>query len=246
MADPLIAVHGVRYKTYLKAVLIESLQTIFAAHPDPLLSDAHVDVDFSFKEAHYPSVIIRFYERDIHNAGVGHVEWFETDISGQFHRYKHYLYAGDIEFAVYALSSYDRDLVSDTLVDILAMGELSTWSNELLRRLYYTDSTEDPITVDHMVTLNTDQIQGFGETQALAPWGPEDVMVYQTAYRVAVRGEIYSRQPVTQYGLVTDVQTFPYDPTDGEAVPDPDWRGPDKVQGTSDDQPDPAPWVAAQ
>jgi hypothetical protein len=243
MSEPLIPITTIYYKTYLKQAIVEALQAVFAQHPDNLLRKTKVGIDFSLEEASFPAVIVRFYERDIHNAGVGHIEWFEIeDNPGQFHAFKHYLYSGDIEFAVYALSSYDRDLIADTLVEVLAMGDLSSWTNDLMDRIYHTSAQVDPKTVDHAINLNTDQIQGFGETQMLAPWGPEDTLLYQTAYRIAIRGEIYSRVPNVQYSRVTEIEMFPYMPVAGEEEPNPEWRGPDGVHGTSDDQYDPAPW----
>jgi hypothetical protein len=241
-----IPTYTIRYKTYVKEALVEALREVFADHPDEILRTTNVNIDFPLTEADYPAIIIRFYERDIHNAGVGHHEFFEDESNpGRWIRYKHYLYSGDIEFAIYALSSVDRDLLSDSIVETLAMGDLSVYTNKFLTRIYAPDSTAEPASVDHAINLNTDQIQGFGETQMLAPWQPEDVMVYQTSYRIGIHGEIYSLTPETDgadYGLVERVDSFPYNPDAGEEVPDPPYAGPDGEYGTGDDVPDDGEW----
>lgn len=241
-----IPIHTIKYKTYVKEALVEALREVFADHPDEILRTTNVNIDFPLTEAEYPAIIIRFYERDIHNAGVGHYEFFEDENNpGRWIRYKHYLYNGDIEFAIYGLSSLDRDLLADSIVQTLAMGDLSDYTNKFLTRIYSPDATAEPTSVDHAINLNTDQIQGFGETQMLAPWQPEDVMVYQTSYRVGIHGEIYSLTPETDaanYGLIERVDQFPYNPDAGEVVPDPPYAGPDGEYGTVDDVPDDGEW----
>jgi hypothetical protein len=238
--------HNIRYKTYVKEALVEALRAVFAAHPDTILRKTKVNIDFPLTRAGYPSVIIRFYERDIRNAGVGHEEFFEhpTEV-GRWIRYKHYLYTGDIEFAIYALSSLDRDLIADTIVETLAMGDLSAYTNNFLNRIYRPDAVAEPTSIDHAINLNTDQIQGFGETQVPVPWASEDELIYQTSYRIAIHGEIYSLTPSgedTTYGLIERVDQFPYNPDAGEDVPDPPWAGPDGEYGTGDDEPDDGEW----
>ena len=249
MADPLIPIQTIKYKQYVKETLVEALRAVFASHPDQILANTKVDIDFPMTEAQYPAVIVRFFERTIQNAGVAHTEFLPEldpntgDPTGAYIKFKHYLYNGDIEFAIYALSSYDRDLVADSLVQTLTMGDLEAYTDQFLNRVYEANPVSDPGSLDHFINLNTDKIMGFGETQQMAPWGPEDVMVYQTSYRVGISGEFYSRTPPnTVHGVVDRVEAYPYMPVDGEGVPNPNWSGPDGIQGTGDDQPDPAPW----
>lgn len=243
MTEALIPVETIRYKTYLKEALVEGLKPVFANHADPLFQETKVTIETPFDEARFPSIVVRFYERQIKNAGVGHFEFFpDPDAMGRYIKYKHLFYSGDVEFAIYALSSIERDLLSDSLVQILAMGDIEAYTNAFLQRIY---NSNDPAALDHMVNINTDVISGFGETQVPAPWQPEDVLVYQTAYRIGVFGEVYSRTPetdITNYGIIEKVDVFPYMPVDGEPVPDPNWPGPDTIYGTVDDLPDPAEW----
>jgi hypothetical protein len=244
MPEPLIPVQTIRYKTYVKETLVEALRAVFASHPDTILAKTKVGIDFPNTEAAFPAVVIRFYERSIYNAGVAHRELLEDpNVPGRYQKYKHYLYKGDIEFAVYGLSSYDRDIIGDSVVQTIAMGDLENYTSQFYDRIYNANPLTEPYSIEHYININSDKIQGFGETQQIAPWQPEDVMVYQTSYRVEIFGEFYSRIPPTvNYGMIERVETYPYMPAAGEDVPDPDWSGPDDTQGTNDDQPDPAPW----
>lgn len=254
MAEPLQLVETVRYKTYLKEALVEALRPVFASHADSLFRDTKVTIETPFSEARFPAIVIRFYERQIKAAGIAHSEYFvDPNASGvtpetsRYIRYKHNFYSGDIEFAIYALSSYERDLLSDSVVQIITMGDIEAYTNQFLTRIYNPNLTQVPYAQEHMVNINTDVISGFGETQAPAPWQPEDVLVYQTAYRVSMSGEFYSRNPdETNYGIVTGVDVFPYMTADNEVEPSPPWAGPDQQYGTSDDQPDPALWIGEE
>jgi hypothetical protein len=433
MPEPRLPIHTLRYKTYLKEVFVEALKSIFAAHPDSLLAQTKIGVDFSIEEADYPAVVVRWYERSIDNAGVAHEEWLEvfdtivrtqtftdpmgvdnsvaydvrsgaypvngafqntsvvlrptgvaladrveafariawngepvtvehmikaddyagtgfvgrvalnvdsgkmdleiyfreglnndtlrrsakvnvpvreagepldlwvamnavddhltlgvwnvnpttgapplqligfkmssdelvattsqdqvwlrlasqqpgnttiidsytvnnltTSFAHTFRRFKHLIYTGDLEFAIYATSSYDRDLIADSLIEILQMADLEAWTNQLLTRIYYPDPLVKPTSLFHFVNLNTDRVSGFGETQSPVPWEAEDQLLYNTSYRIGVLGELYSRVPPNPvYGMVEAVDLYPYQGDIGEPKPNPHPE-------------DPTPWV---
>ncbi len=247
MPEPVIPVQTIKYKQYVKEALVEALRSVFATHPDQILRDTTIGIDFPLTEVDYPSIVVRFYERQIKNMGIGHYELGpHASAAGRFIKYRHYTYNGDIEFAIYALSSYDRDLISDSLVQLMAMGDTEDYTSVFLDRIYNSDPSVEPTSLDHFINLNTDQISGFGETQIPAPWSPEDVLVYQTAYRIGIMGEFYSRTPaIVDYGLVDGVDTFPYMGDAGEVAPEPPNPGPDKLYGTADDIPSAEPWTRA-
>lgn len=299
------------YKTFVKNTLVSALQDVFVNHPDEDLRKARVSVEYPRTQVDYPTVIIRFFERDIFNAGVGHIEHVKIDgetpgssevqvellnsssaaqitwdsvtgatsyrvykatdpgvfdryfeakdtqftdvgktgvegvlptvntsplenpqsVSGvalpggnlqagtyryrvtavkpaQVFKFEHSFYNADIEFAIYALSSYDRDLMADTVVQVLRMGDLEAYTNRFSAKLY---ADTFPATENiHVITLNTDYIQGFGENQANVPWEQEDAMVYTTAYRVKVWGEFYNVPPTVPYAVIEKVLLYPY------------------------------------
>lgn len=198
------------YKTYLKRSLVEGLTPVFGSHPDSLLRTTKVSIDFPNDRESYPAVLVRFYEQSIFNAGVGHVE-FITDTNTQITtKYKHYMYKGQAEFAIYTLSSLDREYISGSVVQTLAMGELLPYTKQFQDRIYDPDPVTKPDSLMNFVNLNTDLIQPTGETQLPAPWQPEDVLVYMCAYRVPVFGEFYSLPPNTQLQNISKVNIYPY------------------------------------
>jgi hypothetical protein len=216
----------ISYNTYVKQAMVEALREGFVGHPDELLRLVNVDIDFPQDQASYPVVIVRFYERKINNAGVGHEEWLPIEGTNpvQYHRYKHYLYNGDIEFAIYAESTLDRDLIADGIVEVLTMGDLESYTEAFFERIYKPDTATDPQSLVHFINLDTDNVQGFGESQVAPPWQPEDFLVYQKNYRIAAFGEFYSLVPTVAdgFGMVDVVEQYPYNPEVGEAEPNPD------------------------
>src|SRR3954470_14732242 len=134
------------YKTYIKTSLVESIRAVFDRHPDPKLRSqtekgirigTKVSIEYPTSQTQYPSIVIRFFERSIENMGIAHVEYLYVD---SFHNFvwpfRHYRYSGDIEFGIYALSSLDRDLISDALIQTLAMPDTAGYTQAFWDRIY--------------------------------------------------------------------------------------------------------------
>jgi hypothetical protein len=207
----------IKYKTYIKTAVVQAFRDVFKNHIDALLQSTRATIDFPRVNADFPTVLVRFYERDISNMGVGHIEHIEVDgadgeskETGHF-AFKHYLYHADLEFAIFALTSKDRDLISDSVVQILGMGQLEEYTNRFFERIYPIEGQEKyPDSIWHYININTDQIKGFGETQEATPWASEDDLIYKTSYRTSVMGEFYSVPPDVPLAWVEKVGLYPY------------------------------------
>lgn len=216
----------IRYRTYIKETLVEGLRDVFDGHPDPLLLNTKVTPELPTDRASYPAIIVRYYERGINNAGVGHHEWMLITPDGYeprlYQKFKHFFYKGDIEFKILALSSKDRDFLADALVQTLGMGETETYSQGFAGRIYNADPDEEEHSKYHFLNLALDDFQGVGDQEGPAPWMEEDLLVYTTTYRVPIFGEFYSRLLTDQnnYGVVQKVELYPWIP-DLETEPNP-------------------------
>ena len=208
MATPEKTIH---YKTSIKRSMVESMREVFAGHPDKLLAKTKVSIEYPQDKNLYPSVIVRFFESQIKNMGVGHFEVMPVIVAGggtQNKRFKHYVYSGDIEFSIYALSSIDRDLIADTIVQTLSMGELQAYTNKFFTRIYESVLPESKT---NFININTDIISGLGESETPAPWEPDTQMIYQTSYRCGVGGEFYSLEETDKtFGILEKVNQLPY------------------------------------
>jgi hypothetical protein len=226
----------IKYRTYLKEAVIEALRSVFVNHPDPNLTDTQVRLAYSLERANLAkSIIVRYYERSLQSAGVGHEEWqrvTDDGVTPELHqRFKHFLYKGDLEFEIVALAARDRDWMADALVNIIGMGETESYMQSFLNRVYNPNIGQEPESKTHAINLKTDDFTGTGDQEGRAPWLIEDVYVYRTSYRVEVFGEFYSRQVVggTSYGMVTNIEVYPW-MTDIDPMPNPNPE-------------DPGPWV---
>jgi hypothetical protein len=110
------------------------------------------------------------------------------------------------------LSSLDRDLIADSIVQIIGMGDMAQWTQQFFDRIYVEEFTELPKGEYNHLDINSDQLQGFGESQNAAPWAAEDALVYQASYRVGIAGGFYSLPPEISdaLGYVDDVIQYPY------------------------------------
>jgi hypothetical protein len=291
----------IKYKTYVKTALVEALQPVFANHTDQKLQNTRVTIDLPKDRQSFPSVIVRFYEQEIKNAGVGHEETLNTTriqnlniinaTSGTFtltfnnqttnpidfdatatdiktalvalkgvneedvdielvadslytvtfnssytndvqlmsadstnligfktkvlitkkaYKFKHSIYNGDIEFVIYALSSLDRDLIADTIVQTIRYGDLTTYTNNFFSRIYPSDFGQFPDSIGHYININSDKIQGLNEAETKVPWESEDDLIYNSSYRVNIFGEFYSLPPEVSYEYISKVILYPY------------------------------------
>lgn len=213
----LLPERSIPYKTFVKTALVLALREQFKNHPDASMRRTKVSVDYPNTQASYPTVIVRFFEREITNMGVGHVETiFVDEAETKTWPFKHFLYTGDIEFAILALSSKDRDLISDSLVTVLALSDPNR-PTDFFSRIYAPAFDLNPSDALksfrwNFVNLNTDRILGFGETQNPAPWLTEDQLQYQSSYRVGIFGEFYSLPPdsIPPSAQLAKVNILPY------------------------------------
>lgn len=213
-----------QYKTFLKRAIAESLQNAFNKHPDSSLAKSKIGIEYATDRADFPAIVVKFYERSIKNAGVGHQEWGPSpDVPGRWIKYFHRIYHGDIEFEILALSSLDRDKMVDALIEVL-MGEVSPEGETFLTRLY-SDIGKTPYSQWHFLTLNTDEITGQGEREENAPWLVEDVLMYTVAYRMPMLGQFYSMTPreAGGTGLVSEIDLYPWDEVDPLDTPPEDF-----------------------
>lgn len=223
-----------QYKTFIKRAVVEALQNAFKSHPDPELAKIRIGIEYKNDRASFPAIIIKFYERDLNNIGVGHVEWGPSPADPlypegpftYFQKYYHRIYKGDLEFKIYGLSPVDRDKVVDGLVEILTMADVTAGGLNLLDRLY-EDIGKTPFSESHFLAFNTDLLNGYGEGEEIAPWIPEDTLVYTASYRLPILGEFYSKTPdepmTTQ--KVQEVDVYPWDDRDPLDTPPEDFPG---------------------
>lgn len=211
--------YTLQYKTWVKRSLVEALQEAFANHSDPMVAGMRVALSYNENDFQVPAIVVNFPEGRLSNMGVGHFEWgADPGNPNVLVQFQHRSYKGSIEFEIWALSSIDEAAISDAVIEVLAMDEVSAPGQKFLNRLF-NERLNFPYGGSHFATLNLDEIDPTGEQQLQAPWQEEDQLVYQNAYRVNIFGEFYSYVPPTPqtFGPITEVDVYGY-PTANDTV----------------------------
>lgn len=207
----------IAYRTYANRALVQGLRTVFKHHTDPILNELQVNMGYSLKEVDYPSIIVNFMPSRNQAAGVGHREQRWDPDTATWVISNRRLYWGTIEFRVFALSTVDRDLILDSLTQILGMHDFVAWTNRFWLRLYKPEEwavlenqTLSGLELYHFINVSTDRINESSPTQSPAPWQPEDVLLYEGAISVPVFGEVLSIPPDQNWTTIQNVHIYPY------------------------------------
>ena len=127
---------AVQYKRLIKRTLVSALRSVFSnEYPDPQLRGLYVSTAFPLKREQFPAVIVSYNETHVKNAGVGHFEEivnedYETNVL------RHFMFEGSIEMTCYALSPLDLDILSDSVMELLAFGRIDLLLNKFFEVVY--------------------------------------------------------------------------------------------------------------
>lgn len=233
--------------------LVAALQSVFngSYNRDRELINLRVTATYPLEKIDYPTVVVSYEPSRNINAGVGHEEWFE-DANNILRKWNHRRFEGSITFDILALTPLDRDLLADAVEEVLTFGRLDSQLAAFFTTVYGDTSDSAPYVLQFtQLMLNTDEISGGGNSESLAPWAPEDQLVYETSLSLEVHGGFYNTNPSDQWGYVTNATADSYPEGDQDVsilfkpgslpFPDPSvaWTNPfifldaDEVTGTA-------------
>jgi len=202
---------AVQYKRLIKRTLVAALRTVFSEeYPDPQLRNLYISTDHPLKREQFPSIIINYQESYVENAGVGHVEEILDDDFLMI-TLKHFRFQGKINAKCFALSPLDRDVLSDSLLELLAFGRLDLLLNKFFDVVYsgVPDSAQ--------ISLHSDYLSANGESTTNTLWNAEDVLIYETGYTVDCSGGFYSTMKTDDVtGYIDNIIVYGNEPFDKE------------------------------
>ena len=154
-------------------------------YPDPQLRDLYVSTTYPLKRENFPGLIVTYNESSVKNAGVSHAEEIMTEDMFPIPA-KHFMFEGSISIRCVALSPLDLDILSDSVVELLAFGRMDALLNRFFEVVYseLTDSAQ--------ITFHSDFLSAEGESVMQTEWGSEDGLVYQSGYTVSCSGGFYN------------------------------------------------------
>ena len=177
---------AVQYKRLIKRTLVSALRSVFSDdYPDPQLKNLYVSTTFPIKREEFPAVIVEYKESSVQNAGVAHIEEI-YDANFNTVPLKHFRFEGSINFTCYALSPLDVDILSDSVMELLAFGRLDNLMNRFFERVF--EEVDDSA----QISIHSDYLSPLGESTQATQWNSEDMLIYQSGYSVSCSGGFYS------------------------------------------------------
>ena len=176
----------INYKMEIKRAVVKSFQNVFNSTEDyfpgykssELLTNSHITIEYPQKPEQYPSLIIGFKERELKSAGIAHSEIVENTAVVQ-----RWLFQGSISIEVFALTSMDRDFISDSVVNMLSFGRIEGFS--------FRDYIENNAQVDIQLSVGS-LIPTSEQTMSGVSWGLTDQRIYTVGYEFGCLGGFVS------------------------------------------------------
>lgn len=176
----------INYKMETKRAIVKGLQNIFynteEYFPDyqssKLLTESHITIEYPQRPEQYPSIIVGFKERELKSAGIGHYELINDTTAIQ-----RWLFQGSITIEIFALTSMDRDFISDSVVNLLSFGRLEGFT--------FREYVENNTNID--LQLSVGSLTPIPEqTMSGVSWGLTDQRIYTVGYEFGCLGAFIS------------------------------------------------------
>lgn len=180
--------------TPTKKLIIRALRATFNSfYPNDKLSSMNIDMEYPYKEEHYPGIWVRFSPSKLQASGLDPAQQTADEIFSVWY------YEGTVSFTIIALSSKERDLISDGIIEAFAFAAQMPSASPF----YATITSSDLINM----TLQSDILTPGGQTETIGtPWD-DDKIAYEDRYSFEVVGQVRSRvQPGVVFTNLSEVQ----------------------------------------
>lgn len=172
--------------TPAKKVMIRALRATFTSmYPNTKLASMNIDLEYPYLEEHYPGIWVKFSPHKIQSSGLDPNRQTDDEIYAVWH------FEGTFTLMILALSSKERDLISDGLLEAYMFAYLMPSVSPFYTVLQESDLIN--------MTLQSDIITAGGQTESVGvPWD-DDKLAYEDRYSFEVIGQVRSR---VQSGVV--------------------------------------------
>lgn len=199
MTNPTVPVTGESGQgliiTPVKKLMIQALRATFTAmYPNTRLASMNIDMEYPYLEEQYPGIWVRFSPHTLRSSGVDPTTHAATEIYGQWY------FEGTISLTIAALTSKERDLISDGFIEAYAFANMMP----SVSPFYQTINSSDLVNM----TLQSDILTPGGQTETQAvPWDPNK-LAYEDRYSFEVIGNVRSRlQSGVVFTNLSQIQT---------------------------------------
>ena len=178
-------------------------------------SRVHIDIEYPMEEESYPGIWVQFSIGSLSRAGLSMETWTKDD-DGNWGSIQEWSFNGNITLTVAALTSKDRDRLSDTVIAQLAFARppdliiYNPKTNANQMKGLITALDQNPYV---SMTVNTDVIQSGGETvTGGTPWA-QNILLYENNFSLTCHGQfnlrfshdgVYSLAEIRHNHVLTD------------------------------------------
>lgn len=149
----------------------------------------HVDMEYPYEEASYPAAWIQFSFTELMDSGLGHSQTIHNENDNEV-EVRQWRYKGQVTITFMALSSLDRDRISDKFISVYAFSDVDDGS--YLRQTqnpsaqFLRELAESPYV---SMTLQSGTLRPRGQSTSIGvPWDAGQ-LVYEDAYVFGLEGE---------------------------------------------------------
>jgi len=203
--------------TPVKKSLIRALRATFTSmYPNTKIANMNIDMEYPYLEEKYPGIWVRFSPSTIKASGLDPTRQTDDEIFGVWY------FEGTVSLTILALSSKERDLISDGFIEAYAFGSLMPSASVFASTLQSSNLVN--------MSLQSDVLTAGGQTESVGvPWD-DDKLAYQDSYSFEVVGQVRSR---VQSGVVfTNLSEVQIGSTLTNVTGAPDNSFPDDGNGT--------------
>lgn len=184
--------------TPTKKLVIQALRATFTSmYPDTKLASMNIDLEYPYLVDHYPGIWVRFSPSKIQASGLSLTQ---TSVNND-EIFSVWYFEGTVSFTIIALTSLERDLISDGVIEAYAFAAQMPSASPF----YATIQSSDLINM----TLQSDILSPGGQSETIGtPWD-DDKIAYEDRYSFQVVGQVRSRvQPGVVFTNLSEIQTF--------------------------------------
>lgn len=164
----------------VKKLLIQSLRATFtSAYPNTKLANMNLNIEYPYKNEQYPGIWVKFSPHRVQASGLDPTHRSDDEI------FVVWYFEGTVTLMIFALTSKERDLISDGFLEAFAFGSVMPSASPFHSTMLASDLIN--------MTPQSDTLTAGGQTESVGLLWDDDKLVYQDNYSFELVGQVRSR-----------------------------------------------------
>lgn len=196
---------NLQYKVGIKRQIVNALRAVYEspAFPDQELAQKiNIELEYPIIQERYPAIYVNWVEKNIMSFGFDN--FTIEDVEGIDQLIRHWVFEGMATLNVMTLDPLERDMISASLLDIMAFCKENSVYRPFRERIY----NEEWVSLQ----LNLGIVTPSGDQVAPCPWANKDEFVYISSYGINGIGEFFTEPDSGGLVRIDQVRPYPYRP----------------------------------